>query len=48
MLAKDTIIKVTNRDNGTVGYRIPEMNIRRLFQRGEVKEVTMEELRKLS
>ena len=48
MLAKDTIIKVTNRDNGTVGYRIPEMGIRRLFQRGEVKEITMEELRKLS
>ena len=48
MLAKDTIVKVTNRDNGTVGYRIPEMGIRRLFQRGEVKEITMEELRKLS
>lgn len=48
MLAKDTIIKVSNRDNGTVGYRIPEMGIRRLFQQGEVKEITMEELRKLS
>lgn len=48
MLEKDTIIKVTNRDNGTVGYTIPEMNLRRVFQRGEVKEITMEELRKLS
>ena len=48
MLAKDTIIKVTNRDNGVVGYSIPEMNIRRLFQKGEIKEITMEELRKLS
>ena len=38
MLAKDTIIKVTNRDNGVVGYSIPEMNIRRLFQKGEIKE----------
>lgn len=48
MLDKSTIIKVTNRDNGTVGYTIPEMGIRRLFQKGEVKEITMEELRKLS
>ena len=48
MLEKNTIIKVTNRDNGVVGYSIPEMGIRRLFQKGEIKEITMEELRKLS
>lgn len=48
MLEKDAIIKVSNRDSGTVGYTIPEMGIRRKFQKGEVKEVTMEELRKLS
>lgn len=48
MLAKDTIIKVSNRDNGSVGYSIPEMGINRVFQKGEIKEVTMEELRKLS
>lgn len=48
MLDKNTVVKVTNRDNGTVGYSIPEMGIRRLFQKGEVKEITMEELRKLS
>ena len=48
MLDKNTVIKVTNRDSGSVGYSIPEMGITRLFQRGEVKELTMEELRKLS
>lgn len=49
MISKETLIKVRNRDNGTVGYRIPEMNgLRRQFQKGEVKEITMEELRKLS
>ena len=48
MLAKDTIIKVTNRDNGVVGYKIPEMGIHRQFQKGEIKEITMDELRKLS
>lgn len=48
MLDKATIIKVSNRDNGSVGYNIPEMGIKRTFQKGEVKEVTMEELRKLS
>ena len=48
MLDKTTVIKVSNRDNGSVGYKIPEMGIQRTFQKGEAKEVTMEELRKLS
>lgn len=48
MLEKDAIVKVSNRDSGSVGYTIPEMGIRRKFQKGEVKEITMEELRKLS
>lgn len=49
MLDKDTIIKVTNRGNGTVGYSIPDLgNLHRTFQSGETKEITMEELRKLS
>ena len=41
MLDKSTVIKVTNRDSGSVGYSVPEMGNVRLFQRGEVKEVTM-------
>ena len=49
MLNDNTLIKVTNRDNGSVGYTIPDLgNLRRDFQSGETKEVTMEELRKLS
>lgn len=48
MLDKDTIIKVTNRDSGSVGYSIPELGVRRKFAQGEVKELTMNELRKLS
>ena len=49
MLDKDTLIKVVNRDNGVVGYAVPDLgNIRRMFQPKEEKEVTMEELRKLS
>lgn len=49
MLEKNTLIKVVNRDNGTVGYTIPDLNnLHRSFQPREEKEVTMEELRKLS
>ena len=48
-MEKSTIIKVLNRDNGAVIYSIPEMNgLRRVFQSGETKEVTFEELQKLS
>ena len=46
---KSTPIKVLNRDNGAIVYSIPEMNgLRRVFQAGETKEVTFEELEKLS
>lgn len=49
MLDKNEIIKVKNRDNGAVGYRVPDLgNLHRSFQPHEEKEVTMEELRKLS
>lgn len=49
MLDKNTIIKVKNRDNGTVGYTVPDLgNLHRSFQPHEEKEITMEELRKLS
>lgn len=49
MIDKTTLIKVKNRDNGTVGYTIPDLgNLHRNFQVGETKEITMEELRKLS
>ena len=49
MLKNNVIIKVLNRDNGVVVYSIPEMNgLRRIYQSGETKEVTYEELKKLS
>ena len=49
MVDKNKLIKITNRDNGTVGYTIPDLNnLRRTFQPNETKEITMEELRKLS
>ncbi len=49
MLDKTTPIRMLNRDSGSVVYSIPEMNgLRRVFQSGEVKEVTFEEIVKLS
>lgn len=46
---KNTIIRICNRDNAAVFYDIPEMNgLHRVFQPNEVKEVTLEELIKLS
>lgn len=48
MLNKDTIIKVTNRSYGSVGYEVPDLGIRREYQPKEIKEVTYEELLKLS
>lgn len=49
MLENNTIIKVTNRSAGSVGYNIPDLNnLHRNYTSGETKEVTMEELRKLS
>ena len=49
MIEKDTLIKVKNRDSGTVGYTIPELgNLHRSFSKGEIKEIPMDELRKLS
>ena len=49
MLDKNTLVKITNRYDGRAGYSIPDLNnLYRGFAPGETKEVTMEELRKLS
>lgn len=49
MVEKDRLIKVTNRDNGRVGYVIEDLNnLHRSFRPGETKELTFEELQKLS
>lgn len=48
MVAKDKVIKVTNRFSGSIGYTIDDMNhLRRQYQPGETKEITFEELEKL-
>lgn len=48
MINKDKMVKVINKFNGTVGYTIPEMNIHRNFYPKEHKEISYEELEKLS
>ena len=49
MINDNEIINVTNRNNGTTGYIIPDLgNLHRNFSAGETKKITMEELRKLS
>lgn len=47
-MEKDTLIKVTNRDTGRVGYSVSELNVRRQFAPKETKEITFEELKQLS
>ena len=48
MIENNMTVKVTNRDNGSVGYSVPDLGIHRTFQPKESKEISAEELRKLS
>ena len=48
MISKDTILKVTNRNNGSTGYTVADLGIHRHFSPNESKDITMDELRKLS
>ena len=43
----ETMIKVTNRDSGNVGYLIPDSGVHRSFAPGETKVVPLEELKQL-
>lgn len=43
-LTPETIVKVTNRSNGSVIYRIPEKHIRREFNKKETKRVPFQEI----
>ena len=46
---KNTRIKLRNRSKGTVSYTLPDMNnLRRFFQPGEAKEVSFEEIQRLT
>ena len=44
----EKIYNVRNRSAGMVVYRVPEMNVRRVFSPGEVKRITHAELEALS
>ena len=49
MLDDKIVVTVVNRNNGSTGYSIPEMNgLKRHFAANETKKITMDELRKLS
>ena len=48
MVDKNTLIKVTNRSGASVGYTVPDLGVIRRFANKETKEITAEELRKLS
>lgn len=48
-MEKETLVKVRNRAEGSVGYIIPDLgNLNRQFMANETKEVSFDELRKLS
>lgn len=40
--------KVTNRSDGTAGYELPELNVRRVFSLNESKDIPEKELKALS
>lgn len=46
--SQERYVDVVNRSNGTVSYRLPEINVYRLFQKNEKKHISEEELRSLN
>ena len=47
MLEETTLVDVTNLSGSPVVYRVPELNVRRVFNKGETKKVAVKELRAL-
>ena len=43
----DKNMKVKNRSASVVGYKVPDLNVRRRFVPGEIKEIPVEELQQL-
>lgn len=43
----NSIVDVTNRDSGVVGYLIPDTGVNRTFAQGETKKIPVEELKQL-
>lgn len=48
MLDNNKMVKVTNRNRGSVGYTIPDLNLHRVFASKETKTISMDELQRLS
>ena len=48
MIDKNKMVKVINKFSGTVGYDVPEMGVHRNFYPKESKEISFEELERLS
>jgi len=48
MVDKTRVVKVKNRDSGFIGYTIPDTGTHREFSPNETKNITFEELEKLS
>ena len=48
MIKKNTMYNVKNRSTSIVVYKIPERNIRREWQPGEIKRISFDELEQLS
>lgn len=48
MIDKKKMIKVINKHRGSVGYQIPELGIRRKFYPKEDKNISFDELERLS
>lgn len=45
---EQVMVNVTNRDDGQVGYTLPDKNLHRTFAVGETKKISLEELQQLS
>ena len=48
MITKDTMVEVINKFGGTVGYDVPDLGVHRNFNPREKKEISFDELEKLS
>jgi hypothetical protein len=47
-MEKSRLVKVINKFSGSVGYEVPDLGVYRNFQPRESKDITIEELEKLS
>ena len=48
MITSDTKVTIMNKYGGIVGYAVEDLGVKRTFYPGEKKEITFEELEKLS